>query len=506
MKIYSTSQIKDLDRYTIEKEPIVSINLMERASVAFVKVFRTYFPDLKQVVILAGPGNNGGDALAIARILSEMRCPVEVYLYHFGKTLSADCEFNRARLLENTGILLKENESSVFLASLPEDCVIIDGLFGSGLNKPLKGAFVELVKQINQSCAKVVSIDIPSGLFGEDNAMNNPENIVRSDLTLTFQSPKLSFFFAENERYVPAWEVLDIGIHPEILRETFTPFHLTEKRDIAGMLKKRNRFDHKGIFGHALLIAGSCGKMGAAVLAAKACLRTGAGLLTVHVPSKGGDILQNSVPEAMLSVDKEACFFTESPGLDRFDALGVGPGIGTGADTKDAFLCLLKQVLLPLVLDADALNILSSVPDFRNLIPMNSILTPHPKEFDRLAGHSVSSFERLRKALDLAEQLQSYVVLKGAYTAVCTPGGLCYFNSTGNPGMATAGSGDVLTGIILSLLSQGYEPKEAAMIGTYIHGMAGDQQIESGNQSQESLLAGDLVTAIGSCFRELRKM
>ena len=496
MRIFTTRQTKDLDSYTIAFEPISSINLMERASRVFVKTFKQRYPlsSCNKVVAIAGHGNNGGDALAIARLLSQDGYCVEAYLYYSGKELSIDCEENKRRLQETPSVLLKEDKAFTDFPTLSVGDVIIDGLFGSGLHTLLSPKYILLIKHLNESSAQIVSIDIPSGLFGEDNTHNNPEAVVCADFTLTFQFPKLSFLFAENEKHVGNWEVLDISLHPEILHSTETPYAMIERKEISRILKKRSKFAHKGFFGHALLIAGSSGKMGAAILSSRACLRSGVGLLTVSVPPCGIEILQVAVPEAMVCT---------SYNTDAYSFIGVGPGIGTEKETVVAFSSLLSSSKKPMVLDADALNIIALYPEMQEKIPKGSILTPHPKEFDRLAGASVSSFERLQKAMSFAMMTQSYLVLKGAYTAICTPAGKCFFNTTGNPGMATAGSGDVLTGMILSLLCQNYTSEEAALLGVYLHGMVADKTIHAGTQSQESLMSGDLVNSIGACFLEL---
>lgn len=496
MKIITAQQTKAADRYTIEHEPIDSADLMERASLGFVKEFTKRFPVGKgrKVVVLAGHGNNGGDALAIARWLSSYAYPVEVILYNPKGKLSPDCALNLERLKETTVVLTEDRDFTTF-PELSKQHIVIDGLFGSGLNAPLQGGYSRLIDRLNASGAYVVAIDIPSGLFGEDNAQNDAGSIVRAKLTLTFHAPKLSFFFPENEPFVGQWQAIDIRLHPQALEKIETPYHLTTTSEIKNLLKTRSRFSHKGTFGHALLVAGSYGKMGAALLASKACLRTGAGLLTCLVPETGVNIIQTAVPEAM------AC--TEFPEM-HFSAIGIGPGIGTNKETVTKFSTLLNKSRKPMVLDADALNILSAYPQLKNQLHQGSILTPHPKEFDRMAGESDSSYKRLQKALKLAARLRVYIALKGTYTAVCTPDGDCYFNTTGNAGMATAGSGDVLTGMILSLLCQGYTPKESALIGVYLHGMAGDEAILSGQQSEESLVSGDLSEMIGRCFKKLR--
>jgi NAD(P)H-hydrate epimerase len=510
IKLFTTNQIRSLDGHTIASEPIASVDLMERASQTFVRAFENLFhPDACRVIVLAGAGNNGGDALAIARLLSLDAYRTEVILYNPGKLLSTDCEINKRRLHAMPEVKFVETQSFIPLPALDSRCVVIDGLFGSGLNRPLAEEYAGWFEYIRSTPAKVVSIDIPSGLFGEDNTDNrkagdpNSYIAIKADRTLTFQFPKLSFLLPENEKYTGEWQILDIGLSKEAIDKMYSPYFMLERQDISRLLKKRNKFAHKGNFGHALLIAGSYGKMGAALLSAKACLRTGAGLLTVHVPQKGVEVLQTALPEAMVSVDPDTFIYTAPPSTDTYSCAGIGPGIGTQEAVKKALLRLLQSIKKPLVLDADALNILSTSPEHLRLIPPGSILTPHPKEFDRMAGNSTSSWQRLHKAMKLAVDLKSCIVLKGAWTAICTPSGTCYFNPTGNPGMATAGSGDVLTGMILSLLAQSYSPEEAAMTAVYLHGMAGDSVVAAGKQSQESLIAGDIIEEIGKCFHLL---
>jgi NAD(P)H-hydrate epimerase len=377
--------------------------------------------------------------------------------------------------------------------------IVIDGLFGSGLNRPLSGGYAAVVDYINKSDAEVVSIDIPSGLFGEDNSTNHPDSIITADYTYTFEFPKLAFVLPENASFVGKWKVLPIGIHSDIIEKTKTQFKIITDVDFAGVLTPRNKFAHKGMFGHALLIAGSKGKMGAAVLGAKACLRSGVGLLTAHIPQRGETTFQTAVPEAMLSFDDDADFVSVLPDITAYNAIAIGPGLSTQTSSVIILKELLESARKPLLLDADALNILALNPELIPLLPPSSILTPHPKEFDRLFGACECGYERIRKAQIKAMELTVCIVLKGAYTAICTPEGNVYFNTTGNPGMATAGSGDVLTGVILGLLAQGYEPEMSAVMGVYLHGLAGDLAVASA--SEESLIAGDIIQMLGKAFR-----
>ncbi|MDR2628257.1 MAG: NAD(P)H-hydrate dehydratase [Dysgonamonadaceae bacterium] len=501
MKIFTSNQVQLLDSYTIARKPISPVDLIERAAKAFVHAFENKFPaNTFRVTVFAGAGNNGGDALAIARILAMNGYRTEAILYNPNHALSPGCETNKKRLRHLPGMKLKEVSGDIPRPAFSPDNIVIDGLLGSGLNRTPEKAYIDWFHYLRTTPATVVAVDIPSGLFGEDNTNTPPDAALHADWTLAFQFPRLAFFFPENETYVGQWQVLDIGLSKEAIAQTPTPYYMIEKQDISRLLKKRSKFAHKGHFGHALLIAGSYGKMGAAVLAAKACLRTGTGLLTVHAPETGMNILQTTVPEAMVSTCANG--FPSPNSQEKYTALGIGPGIGTKDEVTKNLLQLLQDWKTPLVLDADALNILSTTPDYCRLIPPGSILTPHPGEFDRLAGSSITSWQRLHKAMKLAVDLKSYIILKGAYSAICTPEGDCRFNLTGNPGMATAGSGDVLTGILLSLLAQGYTPEEATMAGVYLHGLAADLAVASGKQSQESLIAGDIVDWIGKGFSE----
>jgi NAD(P)H-hydrate epimerase len=474
---------------------------VERAATAFVQEFCRQFTKQNRVIVFAGQGNNGADALAIARLLSEEEFRVETFLFNPTQRLSPECEANKHRLLSVRKVLLTEVFDDFTPPMLTERDIVIDGLFGSGLTRPLEGGYAAVVDYINQSKAVVVSIDIPSGLFGEDNRANNVKGIIRADYTYTFEFPKLAFLLPENASFVGKWEVLPIGIHPAIMEKTKSCFMLVTGKDFAGVLKPRNTFAHKGIFGHALLIAGSMGKMGAAILAAKACLRSGAGLLTVHLPQRGETALHSTVPEAMVSLDSDTDFISILPETTGYEAIAVGPGLGVQIQTVEMFESLLETNKQPLLLDADALNILATNPPLIPLVPPYSILTPHPKEFDRLFGKCDSGYERIHKAKAMAVEFQLCIVLKGAYTAVCTPEGNVYINSTGNPGMATAGSGDVLTGVILGLLAQKYSPETSAVLGVYLHGLAGDLALESG--SEESLIAGDIIRMLGKAFRNI---
>ena len=504
MKIFTSAQIKELDKFTIENEPISSLNLMERAAQTMTRSITELWGTATPIVVFAGPGNNGGDALAIARMMADQGYQIVAYLFNISGHLSPDCAANKKLLEENKHIqqffeVTQEFDPPV----LDEKTLVIDGLFGSGLNKPLAGGFASLVKYINASPSKIVSIDAPSGLMAEDNTYNIKANIIRAYLTLTLQQPKLSFFFAENQQFIGQLRVLDIRLSQEGIQKIDSSYTVIEENDIRNSLLPRNPYAHKGQMGHALLIAGSYCMAGAAILAAKACLRSGVGKLTVNSPRRNIPMIQQSVPEAIIKTGAEEIIFAESVDTEEYNAMGIGPGLGQSEQTAIALIAQLRRTQCPIVADADAINILANHRAWLQQLPKGIILTPHPKEFDRLEGHSADSYERLTKACNLAERLQGIVILKGHYTAICMADGHVMFNPTGNAGMATAGSGDVLTGIITGLLARGYQPKEACMVGVYLHGLAGD--LAAAELGEESLLASDIIQYLPRAFKRLKE-
>ena len=501
MKIFTSVQIHELDKFTIENEPIKSIDLMERAARALTHAISTKWDNSTPVVVFAGPGNNGGDALAVARMLAEKDYTVDVWLFNISGHLSPDCAANRQRLADckkvhSLTMVTQEFDPPI----LNKDILVVDGLFGSGLNKPLAGGFASLVKYINASAAQVVSIDVPSGLMTEDNAYNVRANIIKATLTLTLQQPKLSFLFPENQEFIGEVRTLDIRISSEGIAKTDAHYTIIEESDIRRILKPRPAFAHKGTMGHALIIAGSYGMAGAAILATKACLRSGAGKVTTYTPRQNVMMMQVAVPEAVIMVGEETAF-GEAVDTTDYQAMGIGPGLGQSDATAIALIAQLRRTQCPMVVDADAINILSNRRAWLQQLPKGIILTPHPKEFDRLQGGCSDSYERLSKALDLAERLQGYVIVKGHYSALCLPNGHILFCPTGNAGMATAGSGDVLPGIITALLARGYNQTEACALGMYLHGLAGD--LAADELGQESLMASDIINYLPKAFKRL---
>jgi len=508
MKIFTSEQVRRIDSYTIENEPIESIDLMERAGRQIASWFADAFRNDVPFVFLVGPGNNGGDGLAVARMLSELNYITEVFLIRISPKLSPDAATNLQRLRSGGKVRITELEDIGSIHIDNPAAVVVDAIFGSGLTREVSGLAARVISYANSLPNLRIAIDVPSGLFGEDNRGNNPGAILKADYTLALQAPSLSFFFAENQEFTGLWEVLPIGLHPGIQEETETPYRYILGEYLTSRLKSRKKFAHKGNFGHALLIAGCYGMMGAAVLAAKACLRAGIGLLTSHVPRFGYKILQTSVPESLISIDQSDIIFSEPPDLGIYTAIGVGPGIGCKSNSGKALKALIEAARVPVVIDADALNLLSANPEWIGLLPENTILTPHPKEFERLAGDArgargqADGYSRHLLQMEFARKHRLIIVLKGAHSSIAFPDGSCWFNTTGNPGMATAGSGDVLTGIILSLLGQGYSPADAALIGVYMHGLAGDLAAEA--SSEESLIAGDIIESLGFAFQYLK--
>ena len=499
MKILPVEQIRLADQYTIEHEPIADIDLMERAARNCFEWIYREIPVTAPIKVIAGTGNNGGDGLAIARMLAEQGYQVSLFLAGPVNKLSASARINYDRLPDDIAVSLIEEgkPQPVF----EEKDVIIDALFGSGLGRPVTGFYAKLIQSINNSTSMVISIDVPSGLFIDKTVFDiNHPVVIKASHTLTFAPPKLAFFFPENASFTGHWELIDIGLSEKFLESVEVKNYMVTLATIKPLLKRRNKFDHKGTFGHALLIAGSRGKMGAAVLAGGGCLRSGAGLVTVHVPSSGVEILQTTIPEAMLSIDKDPSCFSEVPKPDRFNAIGIGPGLGMDVHSEKA-LKLLIQSGMPLVLDADALNILAENPTWMSFLPKGSILTPHPGEFERLAGKTSNDFEQNQRQRELSIKYGCYIVLKRANTAITTPTGKCFFNTTGNPGMGTGGSGDVLTGIITGLIAQRYPPLEACLTGVYLHGLAAD--LAARESGEEAMIAGDLINQLGNAYKTI---
>ena len=491
MKIPDIKTARLADAYTIENEPISSVDLMERAATqAYFWLMRNLKSKEVSIKIFCGMGNNGGDGLVLARLLATQDIYAQVFILHVSENFSHDCEVNYERLKAIPEVPMYGIFSKDDFPKIDDNDIIIDALFGSGLNRPLDGVAAEMVRHLNDNHAIRIAIDIASGLNGD--LIGNPSNpIIHADYTLSMQFPKMAFLYPENEPFVGKWEVLDIKIHPDFIENLETSNFYTTADVIKPLLHKRGKHSHKGTYGHALLIAGSTGMTGAALLASESCLRSGVGLLTTHLPKSAMLPLQIYLPEAMISPDKSDNCFSELPDLQPYNAIGVGPGLGKDSETVTALKLLIQNAQVPVVLDADALNIISENKTWLSFLPERTIITPHPKEFERLFGKTDNSAQRIELQREMSVKHNIIIVLKGANTSITFPNGSCFFNSTGNPGMATAGSGDVLTGIILSLLAQRYTPEEAAIIGVFMHGRAGDAA--AAKLGMESMIAGDIT-------------
>lgn len=506
MKLYSAEEIRAWDEYTIKNEPIASVDLMERAATKCFKWLSGHFNQVADFEVFCGMGNNGGDGLAIARLLAQEGKNVTVYVIKTGDNGSPDFETNLKRLKETKANLVQV-DSDKQLPPIPPYAIIIDALFGTGLKRPLDGLAAKTVEHINSFVNTKISIDVPSGMPADFvSNYSDYKVVIVADLTLSFQQLKQSFLFAEMGKNVGELVVLDIGLSHEYQQQTPSNFYWLQHNDVKSVLKPRNRFSHKGTYGHALLIGGSMGKAGAMLLASKACVKTGAGLTTAFIPRCAYTPIQTFVPEAMAeTIQKEDLLDFMPHDTKSYTAIGLGMGMGTQITTRDAMDDFMAGVEgEKLVIDADALNCLSiNFTDRKKVkLPAGAILTPHPKEFDRMFGESKSSYERLQKQTDAAQKHKVYIVLKGTHTSIALPTGEVYFNSTGNAGMATGGSGDVLTGIITALRTQGYTQKEACILGVYLHGLAADLALET--QSYQSLAATDIINYLGAGFKKIQ--
>lgn len=497
MKIFSAAQIRACDAHTIQAEGITSLDLMERASTACVTWVQKNLPKDSLFVILCGPGNNGGDGMAIARILHRHGYGVKAFLLRTGSQLSPDLEANMQRLFSIDKDLVGLLAPGTFITDIPRNIIIIDAILGTGLNRSLSGWPEQFVRHLNDLPNRKIAIDMPSGLQA-DTAPVAGDTVLAATDTLSFQFYKRSFLHSEAGSYTGRIHVLDIGLDSNFIETTTTHFNTIEPEDIAAIYKPRQPFAHKGIYGSVLLVGGSYGKVGAMVLAARAALRAGAGTVTALVPSCGYQVLQTAVPEAMC-MTRGSNNINEIEYDDRYTT-GIGPGLGTDPDTAAALASYIAACRKPIVLDADALNIIAAQPELLSQLPKGSVITPHPKEFARLFGENTSSMVQVDNARMQAMRYNINIVLKGRHTAVINADGECRYNMTGNPGMATAGSGDVLTGIITGLMAQGYEPYQAALLGVYLHGLAGDAA--AAERSMESVVAGDIVEGLGVAFRE----
>ena len=496
MKIFSAEQIRKWDGYTIQNEPVSSIDLMERAAFECSQWIIREFHYYQKFAVFCGPGNNGGDGLAIARMLKEIiKCDVRVFLLS-DKKGSEDFETNLSRLKNLIDVNYLHND-------FPEinGCIVIDAIFGTGLNKPVTGAFAKVIENINHQNTTVISIDIPSGMYVDKSSIGN--KIIQATHTLTFQNQKLAFFMPENGKFCGKVELLPIGLSKDFEENEEPLFYFTDESIIKRIYRSRDQFSNKGNYGYACMLAGSYGMMGAAILSAHGCLRSGVGKMTCYVCETGYEILQIGAPEALCKVFGKKNLENIS-GLEPFDALGIGPGIGQFESHVEMLNYIFGNFKKPVVIDADALNVMSEHQELYKNIPENSIITPHPKEFERLFGKTENDFAQRDLAVQKAAELKVFIILKGRYTFIATSEGKGFFNSTGNPGMATAGSGDVLTGILTGLLAQHYSPFDTCILGVYLHGLAGDFAAQE--HSQEALISEDIYRYLGKAFLKIKNV
>lgn len=504
MKIFTNSQIRSIERTVMDKEGVTTIELVERAASAVTWEIMSRWRASRPMMVFAGPGNNGADALAVARMLADEGYSVEVLLFNVTEHgLSEACAHFRDKLKEMPGVSFTEVTTDFAPPVITRETIVIDGLFGLGLKEPLKGGFKSLVDYINSSNATIVSIDIPSGMFSEWNEMTLSRDVIHANLTLAIEFPRLAFFIQDNAEFLGEWKVLDIKLAGNEARGEQSPYYLLEKSDVQRILRPRNEFCSKADFGRMLLVAGCYGMMGAAQMAALGALRSGVGRLTVHSPRCGFMPMQTAVPEAMFHADQHDIVITEISTRHEYDVVALGPGIGTHDYTVRAVEAFINTASKPMVIDADGLNCIAQRPDLLEHVPPMSVITPHAGEFDRLFGPHMSHEARLRAAVEKSAYYNIIILLKGRYTCVVRPDGKIYFVDSGCSALATPGSGDVLTGVIGSLMAQGYTPDLAAAIGAYIHGMAGT--LASEEYGTFGTLATDVATNVSKAIHDIIK-
>ena len=484
-KLFTGKQIKEIDNQTIIRQKITSEALMERAVNNLKPHIVKELSKDKHIYIFCGIGNNGGDGLVLARLL-QPDYQVSCVIVPFSKKSSADFESNFSKLQKTSVEIIEFSEDTKL--EINGNDIVIDAIFGTGLSRPASGIAKQAIDFINNSGAKILSIDIPSGLYADRS--NTPvDPIVKADMVYSFQFPKISFFFPENAGYVKAFEIVDIGLDTNVIIEMPTNYFM-QTPAVENMLKKRPKTGYKNTFGHALIVGGSYGMIGAPVLASKAALRIGAGLVTNFIPRCGYPISQTYVPEVMTLTDNGNKYISNIEVPDKITAIGIGMGMGTKIKTQKALKKFLKNNTRPLLLDADALNILALNPKWLKYLPENSILTPHEGEFKRLAGAWNNDSEKWQKLKEFSTKYQVITVLKGAYTLI-SDGEFFYINPVANPALATAGSGDVLSGIITGLLAQGYQAMEAALLGVFLHGQTAEKYVKK--YRDYSMIASDII-------------
>lgn len=498
MKILSGAQIKEADNSTIISKKITSLALMEHASTQCYNYIKKNFKiHQKAIKVFCGVGNNGGDGLVVARLLASKAVEVRCYIVHFSEKKSDDFIENYNSIKKHKNIQCIDIINNEHFPDIQSSDIVLDAIFGVGLTRTPEGFCKKLIQHINGSNATVISIDMPSGLFTESPVLDK-ESVIKSTVVLTFQVPKLALLLPENAAYCNNFKIIDIGLDQEFIDTLSVQNLFITKSFVKSLFKIRTKFQHKGSFGHALILGGSLGKIGAVVLSSKAALKIGSGLVSAYIPKCGYQIIQTAIPEIMVEVDteNELNYFNFK---SNATTIGIGPGMGTSEKTSEGFINFLKEYTNPLVLDADALNIIATRKDDLNCIPENSVLTPHPKEFERLVGTWKNDFDKLQKLKEFSSKYGCIVVLKGAHTVIVNKD-TCYFNSSGNVALATAGSGDVLTGVITGLIAQGYTPLNAAIIGVYLHGKTAE--IYTAKNPLETFIASDIIELLPKALKK----
>lgn len=498
MYILSSQQIAKADQATIKNNNITSVDLMEHAATACFQWLHSRLQGQNiNIHVFCGIGNNGGDGLVIARHLHQHGYHVTCYIVNFSEKRTDEFLTNYNKLKEIGEWPTIINTEKDFPKIEFED-IVIDAIFGNGLTREPEGFTKKLIQYINSTKVFTLAIDFPSGLFSNATVLNK-NSVLRAGHILTFQTPKLAFLLPENKDFLTTWEVIDIGLDENFINNLKPKLHYITKNDVLSLYKPRKKWTHKGSFGHSLLIGGSFGKIGAVTLATKAALKIGSGLVSAYLPKCGYNILQISIPEAMVEVDNDTAlsYFNFKT---KATVIGIGPGMGTAEKTGIGFEKFIKENQLPLVVDADAINLISQNKSLLNYLPKNTVLTPHPKELERLIGSWENDYEKLKKASDFSKINNLLLVLKGAHTVIID-GDNKYFNSTGNPALATAGSGDVLTGLITGLIAQSYTPKNAALLGVYLHGKTADIAIEK--TGFETFTASTILKYLSNAILEM---
>lgn len=517
MKVVTAEEMKEIDRKTIASG-VPSIELMENAGRAVARAIKSRYSPLKgkRVSIFCGKGNNGGDGLVVARLLVKEKVKIKAFLLARKEELKKDPKINLKRTLKQKVKIIEIDSSrrlEKFGQEIKESDLIVDAILGTGIKGAPKGLEAKAIKFINTLKKPIVSVDIPSGVEGSTGKVSG--EAVRADLTITFGLPKIGLVIYPGAEYVGELEVVDIGIPKKFLEDKRIKINLIAKEEISSYLKPRKPDTHKGTYGHLFVIAGSIGMTGAATLTSQAAslcfgaLRSGVGLVTLGIPESLNEIMEIKLTEGMtlplpetkkktlsLKAEKKIIEFSK-----KTDALALGPGLSTDKETQRLVRNLIKKISLPMVIDADALNALVNNPSILRTL---RIITPHPGEMAKLIGKKAEEVQenRIKVAGDFAKKYKVIVVLKGARTVIADPEGDIYINPTGNPGMASAGVGDVLTGMIGSFLAQKKEPLEAAKMGVYIHGLAGD--LAAQEKGEEPLIASDVLEKLPQAFRKLK--